>query len=276
MINKKMNIKNKLKIPPKKNIFQIKKYFKDYNILHFFKDPIFEKKRHIKKLLNLKSIETYSPELYDLYFLHAFIILNKRLTIMEFGSGWSSLVMAHALMINKQKFSKDTDNLRKKNIFELHSIENEKKYLKISKLRTLKYLKDFKKNINSHFSNCKMTIFNGRFCTEYEKLPLINPDLIYLDGPDQFKVNNRINNFTINHEDMMPMVSDILKIENFLIPGTAIIVDGRNANCSFLKNNFQRKWIFKNFIDDDRTLIYLNDDSLGRINNQLLKFYKSK
>ena len=104
-----------------------------------------------------------------------------------------------------------------------------------------------------------MTKFNGRFCTEYEKLPLINPDLIYLDGPDQFKIKNKINNFTINHEDMMPMVSDILKIENFLIPGTAIIVDGRSANCSFLKNNFKINWIFKNFKNDDRTLIYLDD-----------------
>ena len=195
---------------------------------------------------------------------------------MEFGSGWSSLVMAHALMINRQKFFKNIGNLRKKNIFELYSIENEKKYLRITKSRNIKYLKEFKKNINYHFSNCKMTKFNGRFCTEYEKLPLINPDLIYLDGPDQFKIKNKINNFTINHEDMMPMVSDILKIENFLIPGTAIIVDGRSANCSFLKNNFQRSWIFKNFKNDDRTLIYLDDASLGRINDELIRFYKSK
>ena len=105
---------NKIKIPPKKNILQIKKYFKDYNILHFFRDPIFEKKRSIKNLLNLKSKETYSPELHDLYFLHAFIILNKRLTVLEFGSGWSSLVMAHALMVNEKRLKNKTYNLRKK------------------------------------------------------------------------------------------------------------------------------------------------------------------
>ena len=271
-----MNFKNKLKIPPQKNIAQIKKYFKDYNILHFFKDSIFEKKKPIKKLLKLKSKNTYSPELYDLYFLHAFIILNKRLTVMEFGSGWSSIVMAHALMVNKKNLNFETNRLRKKNVFELHSIENEKKYLKITKLRNNKYLKEFKKNIYYHFSECKMTSFNGRFCTEYEKLPLINPDLIYLDGPDQFKIKNKVNNFTINHNDMMPMVSDILKIENFLIPGTTIIVDGRSANCSFLRNNFQRNWIFKNYRNDDRTLLYLNDSSLGRINDELLRFYKSR
>ena len=33
-----------------------------------------------------------------------------------------------------------------------------------------------------------MAFYNNRFCTEYSKLPLINPDFIYLDGPDQFKI----------------------------------------------------------------------------------------
>ena len=109
-----MDFKNKLKIPPKKNILHIKKYFKDCNILHFFKDPIFEKKMPIKKLLKLTSKKTYFPALHDLYFLHAFIILNKRLTIMEFGSGWSSIVMAHALMVNKKRLNFKTNRLRKK------------------------------------------------------------------------------------------------------------------------------------------------------------------
>ena len=69
--------------------------------------------------------------------MHAFIILNKRLTIMEFGSGWSSLVMAHALMINRQKFFKNIGNLRKKNIFELYSIENEKNIFELQNRETL-------------------------------------------------------------------------------------------------------------------------------------------
>ena len=28
-----------------------------------------------------------------------------------------------------------------------------------------------------------MSTFNGRICTQYKKLPLCNPDFIYLDGP---------------------------------------------------------------------------------------------
>ncbi len=266
----------KIKFPSKKNIFQIIEYFKNYNIFNFFEKPITQKNRPIKKLINPWGNQAYKPELFDLYFLHEFIIINKRLTVLEFGSGWSSLVMANALMINRNKFMSKIKNLRKKNKFELHILENEKKYLSITKLRNNKYLPKFKKNIFYNFSECRMTTFNDRFCTEYDKLPLVNPDFIYLDGPDQFKIKNKLNNFTTNHTDMMPMVSDILKFENFLIPGTVIVVDGRTANSFFLKNNFQRNWIYNYDKNNDRNFFYLKDDSLGVHNDELLKFYKSK
>ena len=39
----------------------------------------------------------YKPEIRDLYNLYNYIILNKRITVLEFGSGWSSLIIALAL-----------------------------------------------------------------------------------------------------------------------------------------------------------------------------------
>ena len=39
----------------------------------------------------------------------------------------------------------------------------------------------------------------------------------------------------------MPMVSDIIKIEFFLKPGTIIVVDGRAANVQFMQSQFKRK-----------------------------------
>ena len=50
---------------------------------------------------------------------------------------------------------------------------------------------------------------------------------------------------------MMPMISDVLKFEHFLTPGTIIVTDGRTANARFLKANFQRNWshIHKNKSD---------------------------
>ena len=80
-----------------------------------------------------------------------------------------------------------------------------------------------------------MVNYNGNFASEYINLPLCNPDFIYLDGPGQYNFYDKINNFTISHNDMMPMSCDILKFEYFLIPGTIIIVVGRGANSNYLK-----------------------------------------
>ena len=40
------------------------------------------------------SKEPYTPQLSDLYRLYKFVILNKRTTILEFGSGWSTLMFS--------------------------------------------------------------------------------------------------------------------------------------------------------------------------------------
>tara|TARA_Y200000002_G_C22635179_1_gene644308 strand:+ start:455 stop:1264 length:810 start_codon:yes stop_codon:yes gene_type:complete len=267
-----MKISNKIKIPKNLSNNEIINYFKKWKILNYFKSYRFEK--NTKELNTLVfSSSPYSPELKDLYRLHSFLILNKRLTVLEFGSGWSSLVMAHALKINKLKHSLKTKALRKSNKFEIHSIENEKKYLNISKRRLYKFLGAKNKSF-FHFSNCKMTVYNGKICSEYNKLPLVNPDFIYLDGPDQKKILGNIKGITINHSDMLPILCDILKIEYFLIPGTIIVTDGRTANALFLKNNFQRNWIYYFDRKNDQNLFYLNDDSLGPVNEFQRKFYK--
>ena len=69
----------------------------------------------------------YKPEIRDLYNLYNYIILNKRITVLEFGSGWSSLIIALALDKLK-KNSKKVTNLRRNNPFELFIVENEKNF----------------------------------------------------------------------------------------------------------------------------------------------------
>jgi hypothetical protein len=48
------------------------------------------------------AVESYKPELNDLYRLYQFVLLNKRTTILEFGSGFSSLIFNCALEENKK------------------------------------------------------------------------------------------------------------------------------------------------------------------------------
>ena len=118
-----------------------------------------------------------------------------------------------------------------------------------------------------------MALFNDRICTQYKKLPLCNPDFIYLDGPNQFNVK-KINGISVAHKDMMPMNCDILKLEYFYTPGTIIVCDGRAANAKFMRDNFTRNWEYYNDRKSDQHVFYLNDPVLGKYNNLQLKFYK--
>lgn len=259
----------KFKIPKKTPLRAIENFFKKKGLSYLVKLS----KSPNAKVNQLIEKEPYKPDLKDLYRLYHFVYLNKRTTVLEFGSGWSSLIISLALNDLKREFHKEVMKLRRNNPFEIFIVENEKKYLNTTKKKfsTLKNL-----NITKHFffSKVRMTLFENRFATEYLNLPLCNPDFIYLDGPDQFNIKNKINNFNIGHKDMMPMVCDILKIEYFLTPGTIILSDGRSANCKFLLDHFKRNWIHKHDLTNDQHIFYLNDPCLGKFNKLQLDFYR--
>ena len=220
----------------------------------------------------------YGPELIDLYNLYQYVLINKRITILEFGSGWSTLVFSLALKELANKFSNHVKKLRRDNPFELFVVENEKKYLDITKNRILKFNKYLKIKkpikINYILTDVEMTTFNNRICTQYKKLPLCNPDFVYLDGPDQFKIKKHVNGISTVHKDFMPMVCDILKFEYFYTPGSIIVADGRAANAKFLKDHFKRKWRYINDKKNDQHIFWLVDPVLGKYNKLQLEFYK--
>ena len=271
------DISKKIKIPKKINTESLINFFKEkklHDLIDFFYSS---KKLSVNEVVS-GNLPPYPPMLEDLYRLYQFIVLNKRTTILEFGSGWSSLIFNLALSENKKKYFSQVKSLRRNNPFELFILENQKKYLKNTKEK----LNFYKKKIGSRFLNSKvnwnysevyMTEINHKFCTNYKKLPRCNPDFIYLDGPNLFTTKNKINNFTVDHKDMMPMVGDILKFEYFLTPGTIIVTDGRTANAQFLNENFKRNWIYKYDEKFDQNLFYLDAECLGKWNKLQLNFY---
>lgn len=259
----------KVKIPINIPIKRIHDFFKKKGLYYLIK--LSEKKA--SSVNNLIEKNPYAPDLKDLYRLYQFVFLNKRTTILEFGSGWSSLILSLALYDLKKIYLNNVKKLRRNNPFEIFILENEKKFLDITKKR-LSNFKNIKIKKNYFFSNVNISIYDGKFATEYQKLPPCNPDFIYLDGPDQFNIKKRINNFTTGHKDMMPMASDILKIEYFLTPGTIIVSDGRSANCKFLRDHFKRKWLYKHDVQNDQHIFYLDDPCLGKFNKMQLEFYK--
>jgi len=257
-------------IPKKISLNKIKEFFKKKKLFDLIKSS----SQKEKNILNLKSNSPYKPDLRDLYNLYQFIILNKRTTILEFGCGWSSLVFSLALSELKRKYK--TDKIRRQNPFELFILDNENKFLKITKKRIQANKAKLKliSKVNYTFASIKMVNHLGNISTEYTTLPQCNPDFIYLDGPDQFNVKGKVNNISTAHKDFMPMSCDILKIENFLIPGTIIVTDGRKANARYLQRNLKRKWRYYENKLSDQVIFYLDEKPLGIINKKLLNFYK--
>jgi len=217
--------------------------------------------------VNPKNNEPLPPEFDDLIRLHFIIKKRKATTVLEYGVGYSSIVLADAIFKNSQDNS--IPKIRCSNLFELHSVDTSKEYINITKKRIPKRLSSI---INFHFSNVTMSEFNGRICTLFDSNPNISPDIIYVDGPDQFSPTGDIRGISTRHSDRMPMVADILSMEHFLCPGTLIIFDGRTANARFVKSNLQRNWSYLYVEEFDQHFFELLETPLGEHNKKKIDY----
>ena len=93
------------------------------------------KKRFSLGLLNKINLKykTIEPNFNKLYFLYKVITENKRLTVLEFGSGWSTFIISLGLSENYTNYNLQTKRLRKSDNFTVFSIDNSKKYLSLTK-----------------------------------------------------------------------------------------------------------------------------------------------
>ena len=85
----------------------------------------------------MERFKPWAPKLEQLYFVYKVVTLNKRLTILEFGSGWSSLVFISALNELKKKYQTKIKLLRKSNPFNLFAVDNEKIFISFKKKEQL-------------------------------------------------------------------------------------------------------------------------------------------
>ena len=255
-----------------------KKYLKKYpfhNALNINLNTygILEKKinRSLYYSVNPNLKTPYTVELDDLIRLHYLVISRKVSTILEFGVGKSSIVFDHALKINKKKNGAFIfKNVRRTDPFKCYSVDNNKRWILVCKKNTKT---DF---VKYHYSNCIMSTYNDKVCTYYTNLPNICPDLIYLDGPDQFSPKGNIRGINTRNSDRLPMSADILAIEHFLLPGTLIVVDGRTANARFIKANLQRKWSYYYYEEYDQHFFELLETPLGIYNKKQIDFCLGK
>jgi hypothetical protein len=203
----------------------------------------------------------------DLTRLHFLVRERKVINILEFGVGKSTAIFNDALNKN---FDEHNDyvsrNLRKTDPFKCFTVDNSDHWISHVK-------HEYKLNrAILNYSKVIMGQFNGRICTYYENLPNVNPDLIYLDGPDQHNATGDIRGFHTREIERLPMAADLLAMEHFLLPGTLIIVDGRTANARFLRANFQRNWEYSYSADFDQHFFELIEPPLGPYNSKQVEF----
>jgi len=212
----------------------------------------------------------FAPDWYDLVRLHKLVLDRKVTTILEFGTGKSTIILSHALNINRELHAEYVEkNMRRSNPFELHSVDADADFIRFSQANIPNELSE---RTFLHHSGVMMSEFNGRICTVYSKLPNICPDFIYLDAPGQFCPSGDIRNITTAHPDRLPMSADLLAIEHFLLPGTFILVDGRTANARFLECNFQRNWVYNYHTSSDIHTFELMEEPLGKYNKAQIEY----
>lgn len=220
----------------------------------------------------LEISQPISPDLVDLARLHTLVTQRKCLNVLELGSGFSSLVIAHALRQNSIKNERVLpENLRREFPWKLDSIDESEDWLNLTSSRIPPSLSAY---VTFHHSTVSLGTFNDRPATYYRNIPNRAYDLIYVDGPSQYAPETSdLLGFNTANSGRMPMSADALRIEHFLQAGALVLFDGRAANAKFFELNVQKNWkkmVSKKF---DQTLFIEKSGSLGKHNDAFLRFW---
>ena len=205
------------------------------------------------------------PQADDLTRLHQLIRRRKFFTVLEFGVGYSTVIIADALQKNERDWQtlNPPPEVRNRFMFQLFSVDASKEWLAHVQTQLPEALKD---RVHLQFSEVEIGTFNGQLCHYYKTLPDIVPDFIYLDGPSPKDVQGTIRGMSFQCDERTVMSGDLLTMEPTFLPGTYILVDGRTNNARFLQRNFKRTYEVEWDRKGDVTTFELKEERLGKYN----------
>ncbi len=205
------------------------------------------------------------PDPDDLARIHKLIRLRKCFTVLEFGVGYSTAVIADALQKNQRDWEAlpQKAEIRNRFMFQLFSVDTSKAWIETAAARLPA---DLAARVHFQFSEVKIGTHNGQICHYYQNIPDIVPDFIYLDGPSPKDVKGSVNGMSFQCDERTVMAADLLLMEPTFLPGLFILVDGRTNNARFLARNFTRKYDAKWGPEGDVTTFELVEERLGKYN----------
>lgn len=213
----------------------------------------------------------YKPEIEDLYRLYSIVIDNAVTSILEIGSGWSTLAMAMGMHYNYENFGQEYVNDRNRHAFQIHSYDSSQYFMNIALNRlNSKEVKFVIPTICKH----QMSTFRDLPATYMSPIPKFDFDFIYLDAPEPEQIFNTTGLLEVNSIYDFPISADLLRNEAYLQPFTIILIDGRTANARFLAQNFYRPWMYHENQALDVSLFLLDEKPLGNINKKHIEFRK--
>lgn len=259
---------NKLTAPKQESI----DYFTKNNLLHYFSMPWCTENNNAYGSIDPNNCIAFPPNVDDLAKIHSIIRKRKCMTVLEFGIGYSTIIIADALLQNKNDFLDEILDIDIRCIhkFKLFSVDASKEWINKSTQRIPGALNDL---ITVSHSTVSCGLFNDQICHFYEDIPDVIPDFIYLDGPSGSDVAGSIGGSSFNgNVERTVMSGDLLRLEGTFVPGTMILVDGRQNNVRFLKNNFKRNWEICVDWDMDQSTFELVEAPLGKHNRKRLLY----
>ena len=239
-------------------------------LVELYEDPAKEDPYHATSSTAKRAFE---PQLSDLVRLHRLIRDRMAQTILEFGVGFSTVVMADALAKNQAEFQAlpQPPRLRNRMAFQIVTVDASEHWIGETAKRIPPSLKD---RVHLHHSRVVAGTHIGQLCHFYERLPNVVADFIYLDGPSPKDVQGAVHGLDFSIDERTVMAGDLLLMESTMLPRTFILVDGRVNNARFLQRNFTRPFKCHRDPEGDVTTFELDEPPLGRHSHDLVALLK--
>ena len=169
------------------------------------------------------------PQFVDLAIIHRHVATTKPKVVVEFGVGFSTLTIAHALHLNGNG--------------KLHTVDASERWLDNTEKKIPSHLRSV---ADLRHAKASAHMINGQLCTLYDDLPNVEPNFIYLDAPHGSDVDGQVNGLSFNLENRprQPVAADPLLYESSAPGDFFILVDGRARNVDFLRKNLQGRYRF--------------------------------